>query len=103
VDEGLLDVGPELPTSMGGSDAELAGEGAIEVERCDGGIAEVEDELIGPGQSHAEVADPRRLADAGLGGEDAEPGVVEELLEDASEPTVTGRFIVIGLALCILG
>ena len=50
VDEGLLDVGPELPAAMGGLDAELAGEGAVEIERRDGGVAEVEDEVVGPGK-----------------------------------------------------
>ena len=83
VDEGLLDVGPELAAAMGGLDAELAGEGAVEIEGRDGGVAEVEDEVVGPGQGHAQVADRRGLADAGLGGEDAEAGLVDELLEGA--------------------
>jgi len=53
VDERLLDVGPELPAPMGGGDTELAGERAIEVERRDGGVAEVHERessgLVGSG------------------------------------------------------
>ena len=66
---------------MGGSDTELEGEGAIEVERRDGGVAQVEDAVVGAGQGVAEVADGGGLADAGVAGEDGEAAVVEELGE----------------------
>src|ERR1700728_4739209 len=88
---------------MGGLDAELAGDGSVEIEGRDGGVAEVEDEVVGARQGHAQVAHRRGLADAGLGGEDAEAGLVDELPEGAPQADVAGRLVVEGLALCILG
>jgi hypothetical protein len=42
VHEGLLEIGPELPAPMRGPHAELVGERAIETERGDGGVAEIQ-------------------------------------------------------------
>ncbi len=90
VHEGLLDVGPQLGAAVGGLHADLGGEGAVEVERRHRGVAEVEHEVVGPGQLRAEVADGGGLADAGLGGEDTQAGIVDELPEGAVELLVAG-------------
>ena len=85
-----LDVAPQLGAPMRGSHAELDGERAVEVERRDRGVAEVQDEVVGLGQLRAEVADGGGLADARLGGQDAEAGLVDELAEAPREALVAG-------------
>lgn len=103
VDERLLDVGPQLAAAMRGPHAEFVGERAIQVERRDRGVAQVQDEVIGPWQLATQVTECGGLADAGLGGDHTEPWIVDELAKRALDAEVPGALVKEGLALGILG
>jgi hypothetical protein len=81
VDDGPLELPPELGAAMGRLEAQLERECAVEVEGGDSGIAHVEQFEVGLWQLFAEVADGGRFANAGLGGEHAKAGLVEQVLE----------------------
>src|SRR3990172_926908 len=81
---------------MGQLEAQLRGESAVEVAGGAGGVAEVDDEVVGRGQLGAEVADGGRLADAGLGGEKAQAWLIEQIVEVALELAVPGRLGEVG-------
>ncbi len=57
-DEGALDVGEDV-RARAGAQAELGGEHAIEVERFDGAVAQVDDAVLGK-RSTNRVVTPRR-------------------------------------------
>ena len=103
VDERLLDVRPQLAASMRRANAKLEGERAIELEWRDRGVTEVEDEVIGAREIGAEIAKRGGLADARLGGENAEARIVDELPEGTLDACVAGALVEERLALGALG
>jgi hypothetical protein len=103
VQERLLEVGPQLGAPVGRPHAELGGEGTVEVQRRHRSVAQVQHEVVGPGQLGAEVADRGGLADAGVGGEDAQAGIGDELAEGTLQLFVAGALVEEGLAVGILG
>lgn len=103
VHEGFLDVGPQLGAPVGRPHADLGGEGAVEVQRRHRRVAQVQHEGVGSRELRAEVADRGGLADAGVGGEDAQAGILDELAEGALQLLVAGALVEEGLTLGILG
>ena len=59
--------------------------------------------MIGPWQLGTQITECSGLADAGLGGDHAEPRVVDELAERALDAEVPGALVEEGLALGVLG
>jgi hypothetical protein len=88
---------------VGGPDADLCGERVVEVERRDGGVAQIEDQVVGFRQLRTEMPHGGRLADPRIGGEDAHAGVGDQLPEGAVELREAGALVEEGLPLGILG
>ena len=57
MDDSALEVGDELTAAMRGAQAEGGRERAVDVERGDAGVAEVDDLVLGPGERVAQVAE----------------------------------------------
>src|SRR5688572_18662493 len=102
MEQRLLDVGQEQRSAMRRRHAQLDSEGAIEIERRDGGIADVDHEIVGLGELAAEIPHRGGLSDAGFRVDDAETGLLGEPAKGALETFVGGGLFEEGLALGVL-
>ena len=103
MDDSALEVGDELAAAIRGAQAEGGRERAVDVERGDAGVAEVDDLVLGPGERVAQVAERGGLADAGLTSEDGDAGLCGQPAEDAREAEVLLAALVEGRAAAVLG
>src|SRR6266568_7066165 len=81
---------------------DVHGERSVQVERRDGRVADIDDVVIGAGKLTREITHCRRLADAGLGGEQTDTGVLDELSEATSQSHVARCLVEEGFPLCAL-
>ena len=103
VDQGLLDVGPELGAAVGGADAQLLGQGAVQVQGGHGGVAQIQDLEVRPRQQGAVMTEAGGLADAGFGAKDPHAGVLGEAVEGPLQAAVARALVEEGLAPCVFG
>ena len=73
-------------------EADLHRQLAVEIERADCRIAQINDAKVGARQSVAEIADRRGFADADVGDQDSQPGFLAEHLEARFELRIARGF-----------